>query len=139
MAALDTVMRVVHLLAGGLLAGSVVYVAWVLRDADGESALGREAVETLAGTLTSLSRVCAVLLLVSGGYMAAVLGSALRGTPGMLVGIMILLWLIVTMLVEVGNSKLAGGASVSEIQQYYGVAAVAAILLLIDAGYLGVI
>lgn len=135
MALIDTVMGTVHLVAGGVLTGSVVYFAWAIARVDA-TVVGSEAVGQLASSLTFVSRICAGLLLVSGGYMAAVLGSALRGTSGMLVGVMILLWLVVTALVEIGNSRLANGASLRDVRQFYVVAAVAALLLLVNAGYI---
>lgn len=138
MALIDTVMRTTHLLAGGVLTGSVVFFTWAIVSGSA-SGVGSEVAAQISRTLTTLSRICAVLLLLSGGYMAAILGSALRGTAGLLVGLMILLWLVVTALVEVGNSKLADGASVQDVQQYYVVAAIAAILVLVDAGYLAAV
>lgn len=135
MALVDTVMRTGHLLAGGILTGSVVFFAFAATRSSA-SGIGSEGVNQLASSLATVSRACAVLILVSGGYMAAVLGAALQGTAGMLVGVMIVLWLIVTALVEVGNSRLADGAAVGEVKNVYTLAALASVLLLLDAGYI---
>jgi len=138
MALVDTAMRIVHLLAGGILAGSVVFFAFAVTR-NSASGAGSETASQLAASLATVSRVCAVLVLVSGGYMAAILGSALQGTTGMLVGVMIILWLVVTALVEIGNSRLGDGASVSDVSSVYLLAALTSVLLLLDAGYIATI
>lgn len=136
MAVIDTVVRTVHVFAGGLLAGSVVFFTWSVVQTSSDGTLGKLAATGLAKQLTTISRFCAVLLLLSGGYMA--LGVPFGSDPAYdgLVGAMILLWLAITVLVEMGYSKLGGEATFADVKTYYVLAAISGLLLLIDGGIL---
>lgn len=134
MAVIDTIARTAHVFAGGLLAGSVVFFTWSVLRGVTSGSLGTVAVGSLADHLTTISRLCAVLLVLSGGYMATMAPFGADPAYDGLLGVMILLWLVVTALVEVGASKLDDGATFADVRSYYVLAAVAGIVLLIDAG-----
>ena len=133
MAVVDTAARTVHVFAGGLLAGSVVFFTWAAMQSATDGTLGKLAVTTLAKHLTSVSRFAAVLLLLSGGYMAMNAPFGANPTYDGLIGAMVLLWLVVTALVEIGYSKLSD-APYDAVKTYYLLAAISALLLLLDAG-----
>lgn len=134
MAILETIIRTTHVFAGGLLAGSVVFFTWATLQNASTSGLDPAGIAGLADQLTNVSRFCAVLLLISGGYMAMTANFGANPTYDGLLGLMILLWLVVTALVEVGNSKLQDGAGVDAVRTHYLVAALSGALLLVDAG-----
>lgn len=109
MAALETAMAALHLLFGGLWAGAVLFTTWAVlplaRDGDVDAA----PVAAITGRLVTLSRLSAVVLFLTGGYLAGerYTGASLTGTTnGVLVLVMILLWLALTGLTEVGASRL---------------------------------
>lgn len=122
--------------AGGLLAGSVVFFTWAALQTTTDGTLGSVAVTGLAEHLTTISRFCAVLLLLSGGYMAMLAPFGSDPTYDGLLGVMILLWLVITALVEIGYSKLSGDATFDDVRTYYVGAALSGVLLLVDAGIL---
>lgn len=134
MAVIETVVRTVHVFAGGLLAGSVIFFTWAVLQGVTDGSLGDLAITALADRLTTISRFCAVLLVLSGGYMAMVAPFGTDPAYDGLLGLMIVLWLAVTALVEVGASKLDGGASFAAVRTQYLLAALSGALLLIDAG-----
>lgn len=136
MAVIDTVARTVHVFAGGLLAGSVVFFTWAVVQTSSDGTLGKLAATGLANHLTTISRFCAVLLLLSGGYMVMDAPFGSDPTYDGLVGAMILLWLVITALVEVGASKLGEAASFTDVRTYYVLAALSGLLLLVDGGIL---
>lgn len=136
MVAVDTIARTVHVFAGGLLAGSIVFFTWAAIQTTNDGILGRMAVAGLAKHLTAISRFCAILLVLSGGYMAMDAPFGSDPTYDGLVGAMILLWLVISALVEIGYSKLRGEAAFHDVSTYYLLAAVSGVILLIDGGLL---
>lgn len=136
MAVIEFAVRTVHVLAGGLLAGSVVFFTWAALRSGTDGPIGTPAVTELARLLTNVSRFCAVLLVLSGGYMATVAPFGSDPTYDGLLGLMILLWLAITALVEVGYAKLRGDGTFDAVRTHYLVAASAGVLLLVDAGIL---
>jgi len=136
MAATETVVYALHLLFAGLWTGSVMYGAATLPGvANSVSVSDRD---SLVGTLRTISRASAAVLLLTGGYMLTLAGytegNALTGTgQGHLVLAMVLLWFALAGLVEVAGGKLEDGEDAAGL--LYG-AAIVAVLLLLDASAL---
>ncbi|MFB6073431.1 MAG: CopD family protein [Haloarculaceae archaeon] len=144
MSAVEGGVYAVHLLFAGLWTGSVLFVTWAVLPtaADGTSSAGT--LSAITGRLKTVSRTSAVFLLLTGGYLAGVKygGGALTSTTkGYLVIAMIVLWLALGGLVEVGASRLADGFDQQKVREparqarpFFYAASVVAVLLLIDAG-----
>ncbi|MFB6300476.1 MAG: CopD family protein [Halobacteriales archaeon] len=148
MVTVGTAMYAVHLLFAGLWAGGVAFVTWAILPAARNGTLNAGPLEVIAGKLTTLSRVSSLVLLLTGGHLAmTVYGTTqlLGSTRGHLVLSMVVLWVVLTGLVEVGTSQLTEGANrdkvrspASESQRLFQAAAVIGILLLVIGGVLTV-
>lgn len=142
MAPLDTAVVATHLLFAGVWTGSVVFVAGAVVPVAvrGDLAAGPRA--AIADRLATTSRLSAVVLLLTGGHLAAsefTVGSLAGSTRGRLVVAMLALWLVLAGLVEVGASRLGrgvDGGSVHGSRRALLAASVVAGLLLVDAGIL---
>lgn len=146
MAAGTTASYVLHLLFAGLWAGSVLFVTYGVLPSARAGDINAAPLNAIAGKLTTVSRVSAVVLLLTGGHLAGTRYTAetLTGTTtGYLVVAMVLLWLVLMGLVEAGTSRLTDGTSrkkvrapAEEAAPLLQGAAVVALLLLLDAGLL---
>ena len=141
-----TLAYVLHTLFAGLWVGAVVLVTWkvVPRAKDGDATPGLLA--GVAGGLSTLTRVGAVVFLATGGYMAL----TRYGTGGLLVpprGHAVLamagLWVVMTGLVEAGTSRLAAAAAENKVRTgareadaLLKAASAVGVLLLCVGGYL---
>lgn len=139
MALLETAVTIVHLLFAGLWTGGVVFVALGVVSLSDRDGVGAAALRSILDRLTLLSRVSALVLLLTGGHMAAerYTADSLTGSgDGHLVLTMVLLWAVLAALVEIGASRIddAGNAAAGRTVLYG--AAVVAIGLLVDAGLL---
>lgn len=136
----------IHLVFAGLWAGAVVFVTWSILPLARDGNLDAGPLESITGRLKLISRVSAVVLPLTGIRMAMLLSYTettvlFETTPGYLLIGMIVLWLVLMGLVEVGASKLASGTSQQKVREparqarpFLLGAAVVAILLLLDAG-----
>lgn len=126
------IATVIHLFVGALWTGSTIFFGLSVVPADGEAA------GDLVGRFTMLSRGSSLVMLLSGGYMAMALpAGSFRGTgEGTAVLVMIVLWLVLTALLEVGNARVSGGTVGRSAGRYFQAGAVVAALLLVDAGLL---
>lgn len=137
---------VVHLLIAALWTGSVLFVTYAVLPLGKNGGLNAAPLETLAGKLTTVSRVSALLLLLTGGHMAAnayTVESLTGSSRGYLVLGMLVLWFVLAGLVEVGSSKLTDGTEQDKVREparnaspFLLSGAVVALLLLVDAGLL---
>lgn len=136
MALLETVAVVTHVLFAGLWTGSVAFAAAVVAGGQRLQQSGRE---LLADRLKNVSRTSAVLMLLSGGYLAsAYSGSYFMGTTrGYLLTAMVVLWVVLMVLVELAASRLVSDAD--RATTLFWVAGAVAVLLLLDAGLVGVL
>lgn len=136
----------VHLLFAGLWSGSVLFVTvGVLPTAVGGD-VNAAPMEVVTSRLEQISRASALLLLLTGGHLAATYypGTALlETTRGNLVLVMVALWFLLAALVEAGSSKLSDGFAEKKVRTparnarpYFLAASVVAVLLLLDAGVL---
>ncbi len=143
---LDTAMTTVHVLVGALWVGSVVFVTGAVLPAATDGALDAAPLATIADRLVFLSRGASVVMLLTGGHLAATgyTVASLTGTArGHLVLAMLALWLVFTALVEVGRSRLVEGLREKRVRApaaaatgTFRAAAVVGVLLLVDAGLL---
>lgn len=136
MAVLETVAVVTHVLFAGLWTGSVAFAAAVVAGGQRLQGSGRE---LLADRLKNVSRTSAVLMLLSGGYLAsAYSGSYFMGTMrGYLLTAMVVLWVVLMVLVELAASRLVSDAD--RATTLFWLAGAVAVLLLLDAGLVGVL
>lgn len=137
---------VLHSVFAGLWTGSVLFVVLALLPMAREGEMNAAPLRSVAGWLTRISRLSALVLLLTGSHMAAVrhTGDSLTGTTGgrLVVG-MVALWLVLAGTVEVGTSRLRDGTERDKVRQpareawrLFVVAALAAALLLVVAGLL---
>lgn len=142
----DTLMTTLHVLVGALWVGSVIFVAVAILPAAVEGALDAAPLETIADRLVYLSRGASVVMLLTGGHLAGTgyTVASLTGTSrGHLVLAMLVLWLVLAALVEIGRSRLVDGlrekrvrAPASAATGIFRAAALVGVLLLVDAGLL---
>ncbi|MFB6309288.1 MAG: transporter [Haloarculaceae archaeon] len=144
MPAVDAVIYAIHVSFAALWTGAVLFVtAGVLPTAlDGQ--INATPMKTVTGRLKLVSRASALLLLITGGHLAATRygGGELTGTTkGYLVIAMVVLWFLLAGLVEVGASKLSDGfdqnkvrSPAHEARPFLLAASAVAVLLLVDAG-----
>ena len=102
--------------------------------------------ETVSSRLSWLTRISAVVFVATGGHLAGTgyTAESLFSTGrGQLVVAMLVLWFVLTGLVEVGCKRLGGSAAdddvaaaVESTRPIFLAAGVVAVLLLVDAGLL---
>ena len=147
MAIVDSISVAIHLLTGAVWAGTVTFVVVGVLPAAREGQLNAEPLGAIAGSLRSVSRVAAVLLVLTGGHLLAArgyLGERLYASgDGHLVLTMVGLWLVATGLVEVGTGRLVDGAGDRKVRgparaatRFLQGAAVLAALVLVDAAFI---
>lgn len=144
------VARIFHLIFAAVWAGSVCYVAFVVLPLARDGAFTTtKPLTALSGKLTTISRTSALVLLLTGGHLAGTsysLGSGSRpglltSTNGQLVVLMVVLWLMLAALVEIGSTRFEAGLEAKKLREpardvlaIYRVAAAVAIGLLVVAG-----
>lgn len=145
----DAVARIVHLVFAAVWAGSVVYVTLTVLPLARDGRFNAGPLEPLSDRLTTISRTSAVVLLLSGGHLAGSIytfdgdggPSLFASTNGQLVVLMILLWLALAALVEVGAKRFESGLAEKKVREpardalpLFRVASVVALALLVVAG-----
>jgi hypothetical protein len=146
MAAIDTVVAVLHLAFAGIWTGSVLFAAWGVLPLASRAEIEPDALGFVAGRLTNVSRLSSFVLFATGGHLAGTRYTVetLTGSGrGHLVLTMVALWFVLTALVEVGSSRITDELRQGKIRTparkarpFYNAAAVVALLLLLDAGLL---
>lgn len=142
MAITDTAMVAIHLVFAGIWAGGVAFMAFGVLPTARAGDIAPEPLASIAGRVTIISRTSAVVLLLSGGYLAGSIYTAeslLGSGDGHLVVTMVVLWLVLTALVEVGTRRLREGLERDTVREsvrvslrpYQAAAAVGIVLLLI--------
>ncbi|WP_152040442.1 transporter [Salinigranum salinum] len=144
MALVDTVLATIHLLIGALWVGSVVFFAGVVLPTARAGGMDAAPLESMVASLTRWSRAAALVMLVTGGHLAATgytVGTLASTTSGNLVVAMVVLWLALTGLVEVGGSRLRDGVERKKVREpaatalgFYRAGAVVGLLLFVTAG-----
>ena len=146
MAVIDSVMQVVHVLFAGLWTGSVLFVVGAVLPASTAGSISAAAMETVSSRLSWLTRISAVVFVATGGHLAGTgyTAESLFSTGrGQLVVVMLVLWFVLTGLVEIGCKRLGGSAAAADVdtavestRPIFLAAGVVAVLLLVDAGLL---
>jgi hypothetical protein len=140
----DAAIYATHLVFAGLWSGAVLFTSYAVIPTALNGDLRAGALETMVGKLQTVSRASALLLLLTGGHLAATryTSESLFGTGrGHLVLTMVALWFTLAALVEIGASKLTDGTAQQKVRQpaadarpFLLGASLVAVLLLVDAG-----
>ena len=143
----DTAMYTVHTAFAALWAGSVLFVTVAVLPLAMDGELSPEAFGGVVSKLQWITRLSAVLLLVTGGHLAGTLytvGSLTGTTSGYLVLAMLALWFGLAAVVEIGSAKANRGIEAKKIREparnarpFYLIGAVFAVGLLVTGGLLG--
>jgi len=146
MATVDTAVNAIHLLFAGLWAGSVLFVARAVVPAAREGDLDATPLRGLVDQFRTWSRVSSLVLFLTGGHLAGTRYTAetlLGSTRGYLVVAMVVLWFVLTGLVEVASGRLVDGLDERKVREparsaapLFTAAAVAAAALLTIGGVL---
>ena len=137
--------QTIHLLFSAIWAGSVFYVAFVVLPLARDGAFNTTTpLERISGTLTTITRVSALVLLLTGGHLAGTrytADSLLNTVNGQLVVLMVVLWLVFAGLIEVGAKRFEAGLKGKKLREpaadvlpLYRAAAIVGLALLVVAG-----
>lgn len=137
---------VLHLLFAALWTGSVLFAVYAVFPLARDASIDTDALGAVVGRLTTVSRTSALVLLLTGGYMAGTTYTveSLTGSErGHLVLTMVVLWFALSALVEIGAGRMREGLHVGKVREperdsrrLFQAASVVALLLLADAGVL---
>ncbi len=146
MALVDTLVYGLHLLFAAVWVGSVAFVALVVLPLARGGGLNATPLGALVARLRTVSRASAVVLLLSGGHMAATaytVESLFGSGRGHLVLAMVALWFALAALVEVGGARVEDGTDDKKVREparearpLFLAATVVGVLLLFDAAAL---
>jgi len=115
----STVMNALHLLFAGLWAGATVFFAWRVRPLAANGDIDVQPLLAMGSGLRWLTRVSAVVFVVTGGHLAATRygdGALLSTSRGHVVLTMLVLWLVVTGLLEMALGKMETALGEGHIQ-----------------------
>ncbi|MDZ7745513.1 MAG: transporter [Halobacteriales archaeon] len=143
---IDAITYVLHMVFAALLTGSVLYVALAVNPIAVTGDIRPEAFGRITGQLTTITRASAVVLFLTGGHQAGnfyTIETLTGSFRGHLVLAMLVLWLVLTALVEIAGARLRRGLDADKLREparearpFLRAAAVLAVLLLVDAGLL---
>ncbi|MFW5978035.1 MAG: transporter [Halohasta sp.] len=146
MAVIDSVMQVVHVLFAGLWTGSVLFVIGAVLPASTAGTISADAMATISSRLSWLTRISAVVFVATGGHLAGTgytVESLFSTGRGQLVVAMLVLWFVLTGLVEMGSKRLRDASTVADVEAaiesarpIWLAAGAIAVFLLVDAGLL---
>lgn len=146
MSLINPVMWSIHVGFAILWTGSVLFVTAAVIPLAIRGDIGADALGYLVGRLRWITRIAAVAFVASGGHMAGNVYTVetLTGTgSGHLVLTMIVLWVLITGLVEAAGGKLTRGLDEGKLREparnakpfFYGAAALS-VVLIVTAGLL---
>ena len=145
--AVDTAMYTVHTAFAALWSGSVLFVVAAVLPLAMNADVSPEAFGSVVSKLQWVTRVSALLMLLTGGHLAGTgyTVESLTGSPrGYLVLTMVALWLGLAATIEIGSARAQRGVDDRKIREpardarpFYLAAAVLAVGLLIVSGLLG--
>lgn len=151
MALIDAVMIAAHLFFAAIWVGSVAFMTVAVLPLARDGNLDRQPLDALVGRTLWFARVGAALTLISGTHLMGTRGDyydfdvLLSTRSGQAVLAMILLWLAMIGLVEVGSRRIRSGLAANLVRepsrdglQWYYTATLIGILLFIDGGLLAV-
>ena len=143
----DTAMYTLHTAFAALWSGSVLFVVAAVLPLAMDGDVSPDAFGSVVSKLQWVTRVSALLMLVSGGHLAGTgytVGSLTGSTRGYLVLVMVALWLGLAATVEIGSARAQRGVDNRKIREpardarpFYLVAALLAVGLLVVSGLLG--
>jgi len=143
----DTAMYTVHTAFAALWSGSVLFVVAAVLPLAMNADVSPEAFGSVVSKLQWVTRVSALLMLLTGGHLAGTgyTVESLTGSPrGYLVLTMVALWLGLAATVEIGSARAQRGVDDEKIREpardarpFYLTAAVLAVGLLVVSGLLG--
>lgn len=146
MVAIGQVFNSIHLVVAGLWAGAVLFATVGLLPLARAGEIDAGPTRSLLDRLTWLSRGSSLVLLLTGAHLALTRypGDALLGTgDGHLVVTMVVLWIGLSGLVEVGTSKFDDALDQQKVrtgaddaQLFFRLASVVAVALLLLGGWL---
>ena len=146
MAIIDTAFSMLHVLFAGIWAGTTVFYAWRIHPLLVDGDLGVTSAMSITTGLRWLTRIGAVVFVVTGGHMAGTGyqdGRLFSDPMGHAVLGMLALWLVVTGLLEVSIGKIQDALGEGKIQTaarepqtLARVAATFSVVLLLLGGYL---
>ena len=143
----DTAMYTVHGAFAALWSGSVLFVVVAVLPLAMDADVSPEAFGSVVTKLQWVTRVSALLMLLTGGHLAGTeyTVESLTGSPrGYLVLTMVALWLGLAATVEIGSARAQRGVNERKIREpardvrpFYLAATVLAVGLLVVSGLLG--
>jgi len=143
----DTAMYTVHTAFAALWCGSVLFVVAAVLPLAMDADISPAAFGSVVSKLRWVTRVSALLMLLTGGHLAGTgyTVESLTGSPrGYLVLMMVALWLGLAATVEIGSARAQRGVDDRKIREpardarpFYLAAAVLAVGLLVVSGLLG--
>ncbi|NHX36544.1 MULTISPECIES: hypothetical protein [Halolamina] len=146
MALIDTAFSMLHVLFAGVWAGTTVFYAWRIHPLLSEGDIDATSAIAITTGLRWLTRIGAVVFVVTGGHMAATGygdGRLFSDPMGHAVLGMLALWLVVTGLLEMSIGKMQSHLGDGRIQTagretgtFVKAAATFSVVLLLIAGYL---
>ena len=143
----DTAMYTVHAAFAALWSGSVLFVVVAVLPLAMDADVSPAAFGSVVSKLQWITRVSALLMLLTGGHLAVAgyeLEELTGTTSGYLVLTMVALWLGLAATVEIGSARARRGVDEKKIREpardarpFYLAAAVFALGLLVVSGLLG--
>lgn len=144
---LDFAAYAVHTLFAAIWAGATIFLTIAVLPAANRDGLGPGGLRTILDRFVWVTRLSVVVLLLTGGHLAAALYTADTLTetgPGYLVLTMLGLWLLLAAVIEIGGVRgrrvLDGGSArdgAAALRPFFYLASILALGLLINAGLLG--
>ncbi|MES3517416.1 MAG: transporter [Natronomonas sp.] len=143
----DTAMYTLHGIFAALWTGSIVFVTAAVLPLAASGNLSPGDFGSVVNKLRWITRISALVTLLSGGHLAGVLyttATLTETTRGYLVIAMLVFWLGLAATIEIGSSRAMAGVDAKKIREpardakpLYYAACVLAIGLLVTAGLLG--
>ena len=143
---IDTVMVAIHLVVGAIWVGAVAFVTLSILPLARDGVLDREPLESAISTLLRISRLGALLMLVTGSHLMGTGGyfdtDVLFGAErGLAVVAMVLLWLALIVLIEVSTRRIRSGLEANLLREpardglawFYAATAVGVLLFAVGA------
>ena len=142
--AVDVLMWSLHTAFAGAWTGSVLFFFAAVLPAASSGVIDGATLSAISTKLRWLTRAGVVVFVATGGHMAGTrytFDSLLGSGRGHLVVTMIVLWFVLTALVEIGGSRIddagsSGPAAAAAARPAFIAAGIVAVGLLIDAGIL---
>lgn len=146
MIVVDSVIQVAHVLFAGLWTGSLLFLVGAVLPASTAGSISTAAMTAITSRLVWLTRISALVFITTGGHLAGTryTGETLFSTGrGQLVVTMLVLWLALTALIEIGVKRFDRSAAAADVptaiddtRLIFLLAGVLAAALLVDAGLL---